>query len=45
VDTLVTSPAATYAYAVGAGGTGGGGNTASGGAGGAGLIIVTEYYV
>ena len=45
VETLIQSPAATYSYAVGAGGTGGGGSTASGGAGGAGYIVITEYYV
>lgn len=43
----VTSPSATYTYAIGTGGAGGtstagGGNT--GGVGGSGLVIVEEYY-
>lgn len=43
---LINNPAATYSYAVGAGGTGGaaGTNGFVGGAGGSGVIIVTEYY-
>lgn len=47
VDAIITSPASTYAYAVGAGGTAGavaGGTVYAGGAGAAGLIEVTEYY-
>lgn len=46
VEHLITSPSATYAYAVGAGGAGGdaGTNGAAGGAGGSGIIIVDEFY-
>lgn len=46
VDAIITAPAATYAYAVGAaGGAGGGGSSSSnGGAGAAGQITVYEYY-
>ena len=40
---LISSPSATYSYAVGAGGTAGSGGTA-GGTGAAGLIIVTAYF-
>lgn len=45
-DAIVTSPSATYAYAVGAAGTAGTAGTAgsAGGAGAAGYIEVTEYY-
>lgn len=47
IEAVVISPAATYAYAIGAAGTAGtagtGGNNA-GGAGGSGYIEVTEYY-
>ncbi len=43
VDAIITSPASTYAYAVGPGGSGGTG-TYDGGAGAAGMIIITEYY-
>lgn len=46
VEKTITSPAATYSYAVGAGGTGGtngtGGN--NGANGGSGIIIVEEFY-
>lgn len=47
LDFLITAPASTYTYAVGAGGAGGAAGTSglSGGAGGSGLIIVEEYYV
>jgi hypothetical protein len=38
---LITSPAATYLYAIGTGGAGG---TTGGGAGGSGVINVKEYY-
>ena len=38
---IITSPAATYLYAVGTGGNGG---TTGGQAGGSGVIIVKEYY-
>jgi hypothetical protein len=44
---MITSPAATYSYAVGAGNAGGaaGTNGGTGGAGAGGVIIITEYYV
>jgi len=44
---LISSPSATYSYAIGAGGTGGTAGTSgfAGGAGGSGVIIVEEYYV
>jgi hypothetical protein len=41
-ELLITSPSATYSYAVGAGGTAGTG-TAAGGVGGSGVIIVTAF--
>lgn len=41
VDAIITTPAATYPYAVGSGGVGGSG---TGGAGATGQIIVEEYY-
>lgn len=46
VRKLITSPSATYSYAVGAGGSGGaaGSTGSAGGAGGSGIIIVTESY-
>lgn len=46
IKAYISSPSATYSYAVGAGGTGqgAGSNGAAGGAGSAGVIIVTEYY-
>lgn len=46
VDAIIASPAATYAYAVGAAGTAGTAGTsgADGGAGAAGYIEVTEHY-
>lgn len=48
IKVLVTSPSATYSYAVGAGGTAGsagsGSNAAAGGAGGSGWISVTAYF-
>lgn len=42
----ISSPLATYSYAVGAGGAGGtaGTNGSAGGLGGSGVIIVTEFY-
>jgi hypothetical protein len=45
-EKLITSPSATYSYAVGAGGTAGAAGTggSTGGTGGAGLIVITEYY-
>lgn len=45
IDAVITSPSATYAYTVGAGGTGGTAGTSGfvGGAGGAGVIYVTAY--
>jgi hypothetical protein len=45
LEKLISSPSATYAYAIGAAGTNGTGGTSNGGGGGSGLIIVTEYYV
>jgi hypothetical protein len=46
IKAWITSPSASYSYAVGAGGTGGaaGTNGFVGGAGGSGLIIVTAYF-
>jgi hypothetical protein len=46
LELLYTSPAATYAYAVGAAGTAGSAGTSgsAGGAGGSGVIIVEEFY-
>lgn len=46
VDAIITSPIASYSYAVGAAGTGQGAGTsgAAGGDGAAGVIIVREYY-
>lgn len=46
VDAIISAPAATYAYAVGTGGTGQAAGTvgAAGGNGGSGYIEVTEYY-
>jgi hypothetical protein len=46
VDAMITSPAASYAYAVGSAGSAGTAGTSgyAGGAGGSGLIIVEEYY-
>jgi hypothetical protein len=43
---LITSPSATYSYAVGAAGTAGtaGSSAGAGGAGGSGVIIVTAYF-
>jgi len=47
VRKMINSPAATYSYAIGAGGTAGTAGTSgfAGGAGGSGVIFVTEYYV
>lgn len=46
-ESLITSPAASYTYTIGAGGTGGTAGTsgAAGGNGGSGLIIVVEGYI
>jgi len=46
LETIINSPAASYAYAVGAFGAGGSAGTggAAGGNGGSGLIIVEEFY-
>lgn len=46
IRTIITSPSATYSYAVGAGGTAGAASTNgyAGGAGGSGLIVVTAYF-
>jgi hypothetical protein len=43
-ESLISSPAATYSYAIGAGGAGGAAGTYAGGAGGSGIIIVMESY-
>jgi len=45
-ELIINSPAATYTYTVGAGGTAGAAGTSgyAGGAGGSGYIIVDEYY-
>lgn len=43
IQSIVTSPSATYTYAVGAAGTAGTGTT-NGGAGGSGYILVEEFY-
>jgi hypothetical protein len=47
VEAIITSPSATYSYAVGSAGTAGSAGTSgyAGGAGGSGVIIVMEYYV
>lgn len=44
VEKLITSPSATYTYAVGAGGGGGAAGGAAGGSGGSGIVIVDEFY-
>jgi len=46
IEALISSPSATYAYAVGSGGAGGTAGTSgfAGGAGGNGYIEITEYY-
>lgn len=45
VDAIITSPAATYSYAIGAAGAAGAaGNGWAGGAGAEGVILVEEYY-
>jgi len=46
VEAIITSPSATYSYAVGAGGTAGTSGTSgyAGGAGGSGVIYVTAYF-
>lgn len=46
LEAIITSPSATYAYAIGAAGAAGTAGTggAAGGAGGSGIIIVEEYY-
>jgi hypothetical protein len=46
IEHIIGAPAATYTYAVGAGGTGtaGSGGGGTGGNGGSGIIIVEEYY-
>lgn len=44
VEKLITSPAATYTYTVGAAANGGAAGGQAGGNGAAGLIIVDEYY-
>ncbi len=46
VQAIITSPASTYSYAVGAAGTAGTAGTggSAGGAGGSGIILVEEFY-
>lgn len=44
VDAIITSPASTYSYAVGAAGVKSATGNNDGGAGGAGLIVVYEFY-
>jgi hypothetical protein len=46
IEALISSPSATYSYAVGSGGAGGTAGTGgfAGGAGGSGYIEITEYY-
>jgi len=46
VEAYISSPAASYAYTVGAGGGGGAAGTGAlaGGGGGSGIIIIKEYY-
>jgi len=48
IDAIITSPSATYSYAVGAGASGGtgagGSNFANGAAGGSGVIYITAYF-
>lgn len=43
-ETVITSPLATYAYSIGAGGTAGAGGGQSGAVGGSGYIVVEEFY-
>ena len=45
VELYISSPSATYSYAVGAGGAGGGSGGSVGGNGGSGVIIIEEYYI
>lgn len=46
IDAIISSPAASYAYSVGAKGTGGAAGTSgtAGGDGGSGVIIIDEFY-
>jgi hypothetical protein len=46
MDVIITSPSATYAYAVGAAGTASTAGTSgfAGGAGGSGSIYITAYF-
>ncbi len=44
VDAIITSPSATYSYAVGSAGTAGGSGGQAGADGGSGYIEVTEFY-
>jgi hypothetical protein len=41
---LITSPSASYSYAVGAAGSGSSGSSTIGGAGGSGVIFVTAFF-
>jgi hypothetical protein len=45
LEAIITSPSATYGYAVGAAGAASSGGTHQGGAGGSGIVIVEEYYI
>jgi hypothetical protein len=47
IKAIISAPAASYTYQVGAGGTGGtlGTNGQPGGAGGSGIVVVTEFYL
>jgi hypothetical protein len=44
VEAIITSPASSYSYGVGAGTAGAAGATTTGGGGASGIIIVDEYY-
>lgn len=44
IEAIITSPSASYSYAVGVGGSAGHSTGNDGGAGGSGLIVVEEYY-
>ncbi len=44
VEYYISSPGASYSYAVGAGGAGGAAGSQAGGAGGSGIVIVEELY-
>jgi len=44
IEAILTSPGATYSYAVGTGGTGGTGSISSGGNGADGILLIEEHY-